>query len=264
MSWWWTVASLELRRVFSYRADFWFVFALHTGSAVLAAYFVWDYIFHVRGVEQVGGYTFPTMMYYFLCVPLIQKLVTGHFQGFLSSEIYQGTLNKYLVYPISVMSYKYACHLAVAVVALCQLIFAILIYVVLIEGSQVNFPQLVVGIGTAFMVSYLFFQLAAIGEFVAFWADNVWSLSVMLRFCLAFLGGGMLPLTLFPEPAQSILRLLPFSLCYSFPLETIVGRMSMEGWFFNAFLFVIWSVFLTVLNRYILSKGLKQYSGVGI
>ena len=59
---------------------------------------------------------------------------------------------------------------------------------------------------------------------VAFWADNVWSLNVMLRFTSELLGGMMLPLSLFPQWAQDVLVWTPFPYLFYVPVMTLLGR----------------------------------------
>ena len=62
-------------------------------------------------------------------------------------------------------------------------------------------------------------------EMVAFWHDSVWSLMAMLRMSLTLSGGGLIPLSLFPERARTVLALLPFSYLISFPIRCFLGQV---------------------------------------
>ena len=46
-------------------------------------------------------------MLYYLLVPLIARMIRGEESRFLSDDIYEGGLTRYLVYPLSFLQYKY-------------------------------------------------------------------------------------------------------------------------------------------------------------
>ena len=49
----------------------------------------------------MAGYTFGALMLYYLMVPLVERVVNGQEMGFMSGEIYDGGLTRYLLYPVS-------------------------------------------------------------------------------------------------------------------------------------------------------------------
>ena len=107
-------------------------------------------------------------------------------------------------------------------------------------------------------------MMASIFEMVSFWADNIWSLMVMLRFIIALFGGLMLPLRFFPDWAQQILNILPFRYLVSFPIKSFFGELTTTQLIEGFIIISLWSVVLTVVVNFIWSKGQKQYSGIGI
>ena len=118
MSWHTHVFSLELRKAFSYRSDFWANFVGVVLTELGVAYFLWRAIFAVRQVDSIGGYTFRGMVLYYLLVPLFTRLMRGNEQGYMSNDIYDGSLSRYLVYPVSFLGSKYLSHLSEAAIAL--------------------------------------------------------------------------------------------------------------------------------------------------
>ena len=259
--------SAELRKLLSYRVDFWLEFLGSLIVQVVLAWFLWDAVLRARGTDTVGGLGLQALVLYYLLVPLVEKITRGPEMGFLSTEIYDGTMTRYLVYPVPLFGYKYVLHLAVSTVALVQFALALGAYVAwrgVPAPFEITAASLALGLVAAVAASALYFHLAACLEMVAYWADNVWSLLVMLRFAIRLLGGGMIPLTLFPDTARTVLELLPFAALLSFPIRTILGEVGPEAWLRGMALLIGWSVVFAVLARVIHARGSRRYTGVGI
>ncbi|TWW08287.1 hypothetical protein E3A20_25830 [Planctomyces bekefii] len=99
---------------------------------------------------------------------------------------------------------------------------------------------------------------------VAFWAENVWSLNVMLMFAIRLLGGALLPLTLFPSWAQEYLSYTPFPYLVSFPIRALMGQVSADEWMGGMGILAMWTVFTVALGALIWRRGQLRYTGVGI
>jgi ABC-2 type transport system permease protein len=259
--------SLELRKLLSYRADFW----VHQFGTLLAevalAYFLWKAMFAAQGVTEMGGYGFRGMMLYYLLVPLVARMVRGEEQRFLSDDIYEGGLTRYLVYPLSFLQYKYVSLLVLSFVSVCQLGIALLVF-----GAAFGFPpeihlsavSLAMGLGTAAAASLLHFFMAGSLEMASFWVDSVWNLMAMMRMTLTLLGGGLIPLTLFPAWAQRSLGYLPFGSIISFPIRCFLGQVSGLEWLRGMAVIFVWMLVFGFVARLAWSRGTRQYSGVGL
>jgi ABC-2 type transport system permease protein len=259
--------SVEVRKLLSYRTDFWIDFAGSLVVQVVMAYFLWRAIFEARQVTVIGGYTFGSMMLYYLLVPLVEKITRGQEMGFLSTEIYDGSLNRYLVYPVNLFAYKLVQHAAIATLALAQLVMILGGAVLVLgrpEGIDLGVFHVLAGLGAAAVAGVLYFLLAGCLEMVAFWADNVWSLSVMLRFAIRLLGGGMIPLALFPAWSIPVLERMPFAYLLSFPIRTLMGEVSAAEYAAGMLTLVAWIVVFAALTALVWRRGTLQYSGVGI
>ena len=115
-----------------------------------------------------------------------------------------------------------------------------------------------------FFSIYVYFILAFVLELAAFWIDVVWNLVVMLMFVVSFLGGRMLPLTVFPEWVQTAVGYSPFPYIVSFPARAFLGELSFASWVFGMGIIIFWAVFLSLLTDTVWRKGLRSYAGVGI
>jgi ABC-2 type transport system permease protein len=261
------VFSLEVRKLFSYRVDFWLSFLVAPLGDLALAYFLWKAVFEARGVTSLGGYTFGAMMIYYLGVAMINRMVRGEELGFMSQEIYDGSLTRYLVYPVSFFGYKFVAYLARFAVLALQLAAAVCVFLAIFgmpEGTHVTPWSILAAIGASVLAGYLYFALTSILEMVAFWADNVWSLLVMLRFAASLLGGGLIPLTLFPEWSRAYLEALPFPYLISFPVRCLLGQADGAEWSRALAVTLAWALMATIASGVIWRRGTRQYTGVGI
>jgi ABC-2 type transport system permease protein len=260
------VFSVELRKAFAYRADFWVQVVASVLVELSIAYFLWHAVFEQSGATSMGGYTLPAMMLYYLLGSMTNKVLVGPEYGFMSNEIYDGSLTRYLVYPVPYFVYKFAAYFAKSSVALFQMLFMLTAFVALVglpEGTEVSSVSILMGLVAVSFSTLLYFSIASILEMVSFWADNVWSLMVMLRFSTAILGGGLLPLSLFPAWAQTWLSFLPFRFLISFPVKTMMGQVSPGEWAIGLSGAFAWSMVFLSVGGLVWKRGTIQYSGVG-
>lgn len=259
--------SLELRGLLSYRLDFWMKLVGTVASELGLAYFLWKAMFETRGVAQMGGYSFRGMMLYYLLVPLVARMIRGEDHGFLSTDIYEGGLTRYLVYPLSFLQYKYVSLLALSFVSAVQLVLALAVFALAFgvpAETHLSLLSVAQGFGMSLAGTVLYFLMAAPLEMVSFWQDSVWSLMVMLRFTLLLFGGGFLPLTLFPDRFQAALHWLPFSYLISVPIRCFLGQVSGAEWLRSMAVMLGWIAVSGWATQWVWRRGTRQYSGVGL
>ena len=258
---------MELRNVFAYRFVFWTNFLGSALSQLLVSYFLWESIFMARNVQSIGGYTFHQMVFYYLLAPMAFKVTAGLQMRIMFQDIYEGSLNKYLLYPLSYFHFKVISQLTHSLNYLVQMIFAVIVYCLIFgipEGITITLANSILAIITLMVGSYLYFGIVCALEMVSFWADNVWTLTVLLRWLIYFLGGNLIPLSLFPQWSQDILNLLPFSGLISLPVNVFLGKVSISFWLSGISIMISWSIFFGFLNKVIWKRGSLKYSGVGI
>jgi ABC-2 type transport system permease protein len=262
------IAGMEARRRLTYRADFWIAAVIGILVHFAVSWFVWFSIFENGGATRIAGFDLPAMAAYYAGVLLASRLVRGsELESAIATDIYEGHLNRYLVLPASYFRLKYAQHLGSMLPLLVQVVVLTGVAIVLVPAS----PDVEVtpgGIARAAvslaLANLLHFLLSFPIQAFAFWADNVWSLSVMLRFTTDLLGGLMLPLAVFPGWAQEAGRWLPFRCLFAAPVETALGRMGPEAWAESLWVGAAWCVAIGLVARAVWRRGTLQYSGVGM
>lgn len=265
MTWWRFVVASELRKIFAYRADFWFTFLGQTFVQLFIARALWENIFAATGSEVMEGYTLSMMTVYFLIVPIGNRILQGENMGFLSREIYDGSFNRYLIYPISFFQYKTLTYLTYSAFYGLQLFVIFFIYQFLFGTPE---PMMVLnvlkGVLIFLLAAYTYMSLSMLIELLALWADNIWSLSVMCRFFTYFLGGSFIPIAFFPGWLQSALAYTPFPYLISLPIRTTMGISTWEEIGTGVVVLTVWSLILRMSASALWNKGQYKYSGVGI
>jgi len=258
---------MELRKLITYRADFWVNFFGQTIFSLVIAYFLWKSIF--AGSEQavMNGYSMKGMIFYYLLIPLIFRIQQGAGIGFLSREIYDGSLSKYLLYPINIFKFKATTYLANSFFYYLQLILILFLYnIIFFDPAIYQFSIFNFLLFTVVMCvsSVSFFYLYNIIEMQAFWFDNIWSLGVILRFGTAFLGGALIPLKFFPQWSQDLLTFTPFPYLIDFPMKTLKGELMLNDFGTNLVISIVWLLLFRIVAKFLWNKGKFAYSGVGI
>lgn len=261
------VFTLEIRKILAYRADFWIQFLGGLLVQFTVAYYLWKSVFDAQGVTAMGHYSFKTLMLYYLLVPLIGRAIRGSDTGDIAQDIYDGSLTRYLVYPVSFLAFRFTTELAHTLIFLVQCLAAALIYEVVVSHTGLSgftLTGVAMTLGAVLVGTALHFVMISFIELAAFWADNVWSLVVIERFITGLLGGAMLPLALFPERLQQILAWLPFGFLVSFPVRCCMGEMGVAEWLSGMAICTGWILVFLVGFRWVWRRGLLQYTGVGI
>ncbi len=261
------IVSVEARTRLSYRGAFWFNAAFGFMSDFGVVFFVWTAMFAESGHAEIGGRTLSATINYYLLVALLGRMVRGdRFEGQISADIYEGGLNRYLVFPYSYFRFKYAQRLGqMAPEFLKSVVFGVLaISFVSFESAAFTVGSVIMGLGAVFVANLVFFLIMTIVHQVAFWADNVWSLDVAVWFVASLLGGWMLPLSVFSEPVRAWLEVLPFRFLYDFPVRVLMGEIGAVEWARGIVVVAVWCIALALVSRWVWRRGQRRYTGVGI
>jgi ABC-2 type transport system permease protein len=265
--WLLSVMAMELRKILAYRSDFWVTFLGQVLIQIFIAHALWQAVFAANETEVMQGFTLSKITLYYVVVAVGGRILTGENIGFVSREIYEGTFSRYLIYPLSAFHYKATTYLTYSLFYSTQLILIYFIYRLGFTSEMPNLTDILnLFLGTAlFLLSALVYVLMVMMvELLALWADNIWSLVVMLRFFSTFLGGGLLPLTFFPTWAQEVLGYFPFPYYLSLPARTILGETNFVEIGIGIGVLAFWGLFFAGCVTLIWKVGQKHYTGVGV
>jgi len=261
-------AATEARRTLAYRLDFWVEALAVFVIALGVAWSVWDAIFTASGSARIGGLDRRGMIAYVVLVLLVGKIVRGSDFGdsSVSSDVYEGGLTRFLLYPAPYVPMKYAQQAGATLPAFVQLVLFGMPFLVLYASPEtpVSAASLAMGTVSIGVANLLYFAMALPLQLMAFWAENVWGLIVMQRFVSNLFGGLMVPLAAFPSWFSPWLAALPFRHFFAEPVETLLGRRSVAQWGTNLAVAMAWCLAFALLARLVFARGRLRYTGPGI
>jgi ABC-2 type transport system permease protein len=262
----WKIAGIEARKRMAYRTDFWLNSIVAFVTELGVAYFLVLAMFGAS--DRMGGYSRNGMLLYYVSVILTARLVRpADLEWAISDDIYQGALNRYLLYPVSYGVMKYATQIGALFPAIVQVtLFGAWVPFVLgvPEGLHVTPVSACMAAGAILVANLLHFLTVYPIQLVAFWADNCWSLLVAHRLVVMVFGGLLLPLTLFPAWSQPIMNALPFKYMFAFPVDALLGRLTPGEYAAGLGIALGWCAAGAVLTALVWRRGTLQYTGVGI
>jgi ABC-2 type transport system permease protein len=185
----------------------------------------------------------------------------------IAPDIYSGGLNKYIIYPLNYFEFKWIQQMTHTMSRILQLLITLSVYMLIIkmpDGFHMSITHLLLFLINIFISSTLFFVMESLMEVTAFWAENVWSLSVLLRFLIGFFSGAWLSLSLFPNWSQVILDILPFKGMVYTPVRLLMGEVSLGEWMQVQIISMTWILIFGIILSLVWKKGRLLYSGVGI
>ena len=267
MSWFFAMFSTELKRIISYRMDFWLQFVGSITVDIAVAYFLWSAIYSVHGTREIGGYSLTMMILYSVFAAFGGRIVRGNERMIIATDIYEGGLTKYLLYPVTYVFVIGAYALAYDVITVLQMgvgLFLLFAIFGIPGGYSFHWSNMLMGASACLSASVFYYIIYVTIDYLAFWVDTVGSISYMFRFTAQFLSGLFIPLELFPKTLRHAIYFTPFPYIGAEPVKMFLGRSTWGQWAHTNFVIFLWSIPLAILMQFVWSRGLKNYSGVGI
>ena len=256
--------QLEIKRRAVFIYDFWLKMIIPPAIQVLVAYYLWDGLY--KGHDTIGGYTFSQMILYYVIAASVYQVVQPEV-GIVLRDIYDGTLTKFLFYPLSFIQFKFIGHLSQMFLVTFQSLLAVVLFSLIFgfkELSVLYSSTLLWGICATMLAGYLFFIMAFCLEIFGFWFESVWGLVLMLQFVTNLLGGKLLPLAVFPKVIVDYLMWTPFPYLVSFPTKIFLGEVTGLELMQGCIVTLCWSLFFTWISQVIWRSGSYNYSGTGM
>jgi ABC-2 type transport system permease protein len=98
---------------------------------------------------------------------------------------------------------------------------------------------------------------------IAFWTSRMSAIDQMYYVVVIFVSGQVAPLALLPSPVRLLATLLPFRWMVSFPVELLLGRLSVHDALIGFAALGAWLGLALILLTFTWRVGLRRYSAVG-
>lgn len=233
---------------------------------LLGSVFLWNAVF--SGKQAFAGYTFNSMVAYFITLILVDTLTVPNEDDFqIAEDIRGGQINALLLKPIEYRLYRFHLYASARIVHAAFAIVPLAIAMIWLGHYYQDLPWLenlplcaLATIGAALIQFYFCFTLAMI----AFWILDIGSITFIIYSVEFLLGGHIFPVDAFPQWLQIICLRLPFAYETYFPAAILIGHVQGASALLTGFAWQwAWIGFFYVLSGILWKRGLHEYTAVG-
>jgi len=224
---------------------------------------VWSTV-SLNGGGSVGDYTTRQFAAYFIILMLVNHVTYTWIMYEFEYRVREGTFSVALLKPVHPIHSDIADNISSKLITLPMMI--IIAFVLGALFHPVLGPPLwaiVAAIPALLLAFVVRFLLEWTQAQAAFWTTRVGAINQIYFVLVLFLSGQIAPLALFPAPVQLIAEVLPFRWMIGFPVELILGRLSMSEALTGLGAQLIWLAIGFALFRIVWRAGVRIYSAVG-
>lgn len=212
----------------------------------------------------IGDYGRADFIAYFVAAFLVRQLTASWVVWDLSTQIASGDLSTLLMRPVHPLLHHLMSNLAALPVRM--LLAAPLGVVVLVIAGGIGVEPGVhlllapLAIALAWLLN-LSVQLCV--ACLAFWVTSSTALFEVWLGLYMVLSGYAVPTSLFPAGLAAVVRWLPFHAVLGFPVELVIGRLSLAEIAVGFALQAVWLAIFGGLALWLWRRGLRVYGAVG-
>jgi ABC-2 type transport system permease protein len=251
-----------LATMFAYRASL-LIWMIGQVLEPLVYLIVWSLVSNNNG-GSVGDYTTRQFAAYYILLMLINQVTYTWIMYEFEYRIRQGILSFSLLRPVHPIHSDIADNISSKMITTP---FMVMVAIVLsfffhpaLSPQPWAIPIFLLALILAFAVRFLLEWTLALS---AFWTTRVGAINQTYFVVLLFLSGQFAPLTLFPVPIQIFSYFLPFRWLISYPIDLIMGRLTVVEALIGLGAQAVWLGISYLLLRVVWRSGIKIYSAVG-
>ena len=251
-----------LASMFQYRASL-LIWMIGQVLEPLVYLIVWSKVSESSG-GSIGSYTTSDFAAYFIVLMLVNQVTYTWIMYEFEYRVREGYLSFALLRPVHPIHADIAANLSSKLMTLpimiCIAAGLIAAFHATISPPAWSIAIFIPALLLAFLVRFLLeWTLAQ----VAFWTTRVSAINHIYFVIMLFLSGQIAPLTLLPHPVQILSMILPFRWLISFPVELMLGRLTLSEALIGLAAQAAWLIVSIVLVRIVWRAGIKNYSAVG-
>jgi ABC-2 type transport system permease protein len=251
-----------LAMMFQYRASL-IIWMIGHVLEPLVYLIVWSVV-ATTGGGSVGDYTKAQFAAYFIVLMLVNHVTYTWIMYEFEYRIRQGSLSFLLLKPVHPIHSDIADNVSSKMITLPFMLAIAAVLAVIFHPAFSPEPW---AIGLFVLAMFLAFLVRFLLEWTlaqaAFWTTRVDAINQTYFVLLLFLSGQIMPLTLLPHPVRIVAEILPFRGMVGFPVELLLGRLTLAEALTGLGIQAAWVIIGLVLLRVVWRAGVRVYSAVG-
>lgn len=225
---------------------------------------IWIAVYNSTG--NGFGYSLKELITYYFIILIVNNLIVNKVQGEVASDIKQGTLNKYLLKPLSYMGYYFFKDLPNRIIYIVVGLLPITILGLLLNKYivfSINLKTFLFFVFSLFIGYIINFLLSFLISECSFYFSEVTSFFPPINVLKDIISGRVFPLNIIPKSLYQVLLFTPFQFTGYFQVMIILNRYSESEIIQTLFLGLVWIVALYLLCKLLWRRGLNKYSAFG-
>lgn len=218
------------------------------------------------GSNAIVGFHKADIVKYYLAMLMVSGFVVCHFMWELAWEIKDGQFSAQLVRPISTYQVYFIRNLSwrIVRVSLCVpfLLLFMWFYRDTLRGATFNWNWQF--FTAMFMGHLLSFTTVMMLGFIALFVEEAMALFELYYFPMLFLSGQVVPVAMLPTWAQTLAKYLPFYYTTNLPVDIGIGRIDSNAALTGLAVQLFYIALTFGVSKVLWTKGLRQFSGVGL
>ena len=224
---------------------------------------VWSAVSTTSG-GSVGDYTTGEFAAYFILLMLVNNITYTWIMYEFEYRIREGLLSSALLKPVHPIHSDIADNVSSKLITLPFMLLIAAGLAAIFHPILSPAPWALVACLPALLLAFLVrFLLEWTLAQAAFWVTRVGAINQTYFVLMLFLSGQIAPLTLFPHPLQVVAAVLPFRWMIGFPVELMLGRLTLVETLTGLGAQAVWLVISLILVRVVWRAGVRIYSAVG-
>ncbi len=245
------------------KAIVWFLGML-VSSLILLLF--WNMAAYSNG-GSIGGWDRSSFTTYYLLIAIAANFFIAHIEKSVAlDDIQKGELSAYILRPIHYYTFKFLSELpwrfvegGFAIIATIM-IFVVAPQFIHFSTSLIVLFLAIIMVVLAYFISFTFKMCLGI---LAFWLTEINGFMQLAEIAMAICGGIIIPLALLPSNVKLAFDLTPFPYMIYYPIVSLLGKLSIQTELYAISGQLIWLFILSLLYKFLWSKGRKKFTGVG-
>ncbi len=256
-------ARVSIKDSLMYKFEF-FAWTIIMPITLVIFYFLWQAAFAYGGFTEIRGMTFSNLVIYYALTIIIATLTYSSVIEDLPVRIKKGKFAIDLVQPMNIIKRYLSEYFGYKLMTLFFQVLPLVVLMLLLvrpSVSVVNLILFVVSVAFACVISFLLWLCIAL---LAFWMKEVQGVAMAVWGVTNMLRGSVVPLVFFPQAVQTALSYMPFPYMAFVPIQIFLGKLSFAGALGALVIQIFWVVVMLLIAKFMLSRGVKLFTGAGI
>ena len=259
---WFALFNVYLKDGIAYRVNG-IIWILTDAFTMFTMPLVW---MSAMGTNTISGFNKADIVKYYLAMLMVSGFVVCHFMWELANEIKDGQFSAQLVRPISVYQVYFFRNFSWRIVRMSLCIPFLLLFMWFyrdtLHGATFNWS--VTFWVSLFLGHLLSFTTVMMLGFIALFIEEAMALFELYYFPILFLSGQVVPVAMLPAWAQTLAKYLPFYYTTNLPVDIGIGRVTGSTIWTGLLVQGFYIALTFAISKVLWTKGLRQFSGVGL